>query len=121
MCERKVRGKIFLAVKNFTNDEVSARCILLNDVGDIFAADIVYHANFMNRYILKFQRDIDEIINPKFETDESFDIVFKEMLTNLDINSRAYSLSDCRDLLNQMLDDAVLDAGLDARVDNRNL
>ena len=92
MCE-KVRGKIFLAAKNFNNDEVSAQCILLNDVGDIFAADIVYHANSMNRYILKFQHDIDEIINPRFETDESFNIVLKEMLTTLDINSCAYSLS----------------------------
>ena len=31
----EVRGKIFQAAKNFNNDEVSARCILLNDVGDM--------------------------------------------------------------------------------------
>ena len=47
----------------FNKDEVFTRCILCKTVGDIIAADVMYHKNCMTNCIMKFQRDVGEILD----------------------------------------------------------
>ena len=65
VCENK-RAATFLAAFKFNEDEVYTQCIFYQTVGDIYAADILYHTNCMSSYLLKFERDmarINEICN----------------------------------------------------------
>ena len=52
------RAKQFLSTTKFFKDDVYTRTIFLNNVGDVFAADILYHRNCLSNYMLKFQRDL---------------------------------------------------------------
>ena len=51
------RAKQFLSTTKFFKDDIYTRTIFLNNVGDVFAADILYHRNCLRNYILKFQRE----------------------------------------------------------------
>ena len=47
----------------FNKDEVFTRCIPCKTVGDIFAADVMYHKNCNTNYVVKFQRDVREVLD----------------------------------------------------------
>ena len=107
ICERK-RAKEFLSAIKFNKDEVFTRCILYKTVGDIFAADVMYHKNCKTNYIMKFQRDVGEILD---DTDDQChtDIVkekFREMVSILELDKEGYTVSGCRDVLNNNLFEA---------------
>ena len=52
------RAATFLAAFQFNQDDVYTWCIFHRNVGDIFAAEILYHNNCMANYVLKFKRDM---------------------------------------------------------------
>ena len=108
ICETK-RAKQFIRAMKFNKDCVYGRSsIVYETLGDIFAADIFYHRNCMSQYILTFQRDIEDVMNYD-DTDISCDmtqLVFEEMLSTLNLQQHAYSLSEYREILNKKLAEA---------------
>ena len=101
---------LLLSAVKFNRDDVYTRCILYKTAGDIFAADIMYHKNCMTNYIVKFQRDINELMDDKDDQcdDENMKAFFVEMLETLELKKRGYAVSDCRDVLKNKL----LEAGI---------
>ena len=98
------RAKQFLSAIKFNKEEVFTRCILCKAVGDIFAADVMYHKNCMTNY-MKFQRDVGEILDGKDDQCHT-DIVkekFREMVSTLELDKEGYAVSGCRDVLNNNL------------------
>ena len=65
--------------------------------GDVFAADILYHRNCLNSYILKFKHELETLMN------ESSMVIIDDALGNLKLENTAYSLSSVRDHINQKL------------------
>ena len=52
-------AKILLKAAKFVKGSVHAQCILFKNVGDVFAADAVYHCNCLNKYFKKVLYDVD--------------------------------------------------------------
>ena len=103
------RAKQFLSATKLFKDDVYTRTIFLNNVGDVFAADILYHRNCLSNYILKFQRDLQLIMdNEEDTTDEDGVTVVDEIIEQLNLKNEAYHLSDFRDMVNKRF----LDNGL---------
>lgn len=101
ICEKKRAKQLLLAMKYF-KDDVDKRCVFLETVGDIFAADLVYHSNCLSNYILRFKRDIELLMNDKDDLDEAegSDKIFKDLMENLDFQHHAIYISTLRDLMN---------------------
>ena len=77
----------------------------------MFAADIVNHKNCMRRYLLQYQRNAEEIISyDKSDDDSDIDVeeAFRTMLIQLQINTKGYAISLCRDTLNSELNKACV-------------
>ena len=107
ICETK-KAKLFIRAMKFNKDCVYGRSSIYETPGDIFAADILYHRNCMSQYILTFQRDIEDVMNYD-DTDISCDmtqLVLKEMLSTLNLQQYAYSMSEYREILNKKLAEA---------------
>ena len=70
-----------------------------------FAADVMYHKNFMTNYIMKFQRDVSEIFDDNADQCDNSIIreLFLEMVATLNLDKGCYIVSDCRDPLNSNL------------------
>ena len=71
ICETR-RAKQFLSAIKFNKDEFITRFILCKTVDDMFAAEVMYHKNCMKNYIMKFQRDVGEILD---DNDDQLTIV----------------------------------------------
>ena len=101
------RASLFLSAIKFNRDEVFTWCILLGSPGDIFAADIMYHKNFLSNYLRKFEREVEMIMNPPLDYAENVEItkILQELSTvrTINIKNHAYCLSDCRDSVNEVL------------------
>ena len=86
-------------------DNVYTETARMCNVGDVFAADILYHDNCHKGYFNKYQARIEEIIkNLKMEnsvtaTDNSFKAQF--LALGLDFSRSAHSLTFIRDKLNE--------------------
>ena len=66
----------------------------------------MYHNNCMNKYISKFQCDVEKLLADDFENLEKsnhIDENFNDVISNLDIDAKGYVLSDVRDTLNKKL------------------
>ena len=73
-------------------------------MGDVFAADVMYHSNCLNKYFKKFCYDVDSLMGFVIEDDKDrFEDTFEEWITSMDINKHGYVLSDVRDLMNEKL------------------
>ena len=82
------RAKQFLSAIKFNKVEVFTRCILCKTLGDIFAADVMYHKNSMTNYIVKFQRHVTKILH---DNDDHCDNsikreLFLEMVATLELD-----------------------------------
>ena len=92
----------FFAATKFFKDTVYDKCSLLRNIGDVFTADILYHKNCMNSYILKFDREDDQLINSDDTVfDNSTEDFFNRVITNLGISNKAHYVSNVRDNVNQ--------------------
>ena len=75
--------------------------------GDVFAADVLYHRNYLNSYILKFKRELETLIAVMEDDDtvnESSMVIIDDALGNLKLENTAYFLSSVRDHINQKLE-----------------
>ena len=101
ICENR-RAKLLSSATKFFKDTVYNRCSLFGNIGDVFAADILYHKNCMSSYILKFDREVDQLINSDDTVfDNSTEDVFNRVITNLDVSNKAHYVSNVRDIVNQ--------------------
>ena len=102
VCETK-RAKQLLSAMRFFKDKVHNKCVFLETVGDIFAADIMYHSNCLSNYLLKFKREVELIMNDQQDFGENKDIgkIFQDLVKSLDLKHQAIHLSIVRDLLNE--------------------
>ena len=109
ICENK-RAATFLAALKFNKDAVYTRCVFFKTVGDIYAADIKYHSNCMSGYFLQFERDRAKINDICNELDKESDLVLKsavdDLCASLELASKGYVLSECRDIINKELAEA---------------
>ena len=73
---------------------------MLKDVGDVFAADVMYHSNCLNN----FRYDVDFLMAFEIEADKDrLEDTFKELIASMNINRHGYVLSDVRVLMNDKL------------------
>ena len=101
ICENR-GAKLFLSATKFFKDTVYDRRSLLGNIGDVFAADVLYHKNCMSSYILKFDRELDQLINSDDTVfDNSTEDVFDRAISNLDVNNEAHYVSNVQDSVNQ--------------------
>ena len=95
-----------LKAANFNKNEIHIWLIFLKETGDVWAKDIMYRNNCMNKYISKFQRDIEKLLADDFENPEKSNHIeeaFNDVTGSLDIGTNGYALSDVRDTLNKKL------------------
>ena len=93
-----------LKAANFNKDDVFTRVIFLKKPGDVYAADLRYHANCFQKYVKTLQRDVealraDDFGNPDLTSHVK--LAFKNMIDDMDISKKGYALSDVRDTLNK--------------------
>ena len=73
----------------------------------MYRCSIFSHKNCMKRYILRYQRNAEEIINydePDHGSDIDLNEAFKAMISELYLDTKGYAISSCRDILNSKLD-----------------
>ena len=105
ICEAR-RARLFLSTIKYNKDDVYTRCSLLQNIGDVFAADVMYHKKCLSNYLRRFEREIEEILNPPLSELEKGDInlLFKEFVETIDVQNKAYTLSDCREQFERYLE-----------------
>ena len=98
ICEAR-RARLFLSTIKYNKDDVYTRCSLLQNIGDVFAAVVMYHRKCLSNYLRRFEREIEEILNPPLSELEKGDIntLFKEFVETINVQNKAYALSDCRE------------------------
>ena len=92
ICEAK-RARLFLSAIKYNKDDVYTRCSLLKNTGDVYAADIMYHNNYLSNYLQKFKREIEELLNPPLSEFKkgSMTSVFKEFVVTINIQNKEKS------------------------------
>ena len=76
---------------------------MLTALKDVYAGDVMCHANCFKKYIRQFQRDVGDlmkILEESTDNDSGKYIVFEEVITKLELDKCGYALSAIRDLLN---------------------
>ena len=108
--ETELRAKELLAACKFFKDDVYTNCLLMENAGDVFAADVLYHRKCLNYYILKFKRELKALVaviedgeNGNGVTKTAVDVI-DGILDNLELTNTGYSLSDVRDHINKELE-----------------
>ena len=93
ICEAR-RARLFLSAIKFNKGDVYTRCSLLQNIGDI-----MYHKKCLSKYLRRFEREIEEILNPPLSELEKGDMntLFKEFLETINVQNKAYALSDYRE------------------------
>ena len=99
-------AKTRLKTSKFVKDSLHIQCILFKNMGDVFAADVMYHCNYLNKY---FKSSLwcwfsYGIRSTRWYKDRLED-TFKELTAFMDINKHVYVLSEVRDLMLEKLTD----------------
>ena len=58
-------AKTLLKATNFNKDSVHTQCILFKNVGDVFATDVMYLSNCLNKYFKTIRYDVDSLMKQK--------------------------------------------------------
>ena len=98
ICEAR-RARLFLYTIKFNKDDVYTRCSLLQNIGDVYTANIMYHKKCLSNYLCRFECEIEEILNPPLSELEKGDMntLFKEFVETINVQNKAYTLSDYRE------------------------
>ena len=62
-------AKTLLKAAKFVKGSIHTQCILFKNVGDVFAADVMYHCNCMNKYFKKVLYDVDFLMAFEIQDD----------------------------------------------------
>ena len=75
----------------------------MQDEGDIFAADIMYHSNCLSSYILPFKRELQQL-NDQDDLDETDTDgeaeIFENAMKDINLKHHAVYISTIRDSMN---------------------
>ena len=63
-------AKTLLKATNFNKDSVHTQCILFKNVGDVFAADVMYLSNCLNKSFKTIRYDVDSLMAFEIEDDK---------------------------------------------------
>ena len=91
----------------FNSDEVYIRCATYKTIGNILAADIYSHKNSMKKYLLQYQRNADELMQEDdlgADSNNELHEAFNKMTGELNLATSGYSISACRDIINEDLE-----------------
>ena len=105
ICEA-TRANLFLSAIKFNKDVVYTRFALIEKLGDVYAADVTHHKNCLSNYLRKFEREVEAFLNPPVPLVENskFNKLFRDFVKTINLKTHAYSLSDCHQLLNEIVE-----------------
>ena len=105
ICEA-TRANLFLSPIKFNKDVVYTRFALIEKPGDVYVADVTHHKNCLSNYLRKFEREVEAILNPPVPLVENskFNKLFQDFVKTINLKIHAYSLSDCHQLFNEILE-----------------
>ena len=103
VCKVKQAKQLLLAMK-FFKDDVFTRWAVIQNEGDVFAADINYHSNCLSSYILYFKGELRKLINHQDDLDET-DIdgeakIFENAIKDINLKHHAVYISTICDSIN---------------------
>ena len=99
-------AKTLVNTVNFNKDSLHTQCILFKNVGDVFAADVMYNSDCLNKYFKIILYGVDSLMTFQIEDDKGWlEDTFKQILASMDISKHGYILSDGRDLMNEKLNE----------------
>ena len=107
ICEND-RAELMLAATKFNLDSVYTRLSIYNTKEKLFAADVFCHKQCINRYLLQYKRDQDDT---RLEQELCDDVVmeqFELFVSQLHLSNTGYTISYCRDLINDQLPEQKL-------------
>ena len=67
ICEA-TRANLFLSVIKFYKDVVYIRWALIEKLGDVYAADVMYHKNCLSNYLRIFEGEVESWIKVNLES-----------------------------------------------------
>ena len=82
----------------FFKVDVFTRCAVTKNEGDVFAVDIMYHSNCLSSYILRFKRELPQLINDQNDLDETD--IFKNAIKDINLKHHTVYISMIRDSMN---------------------
>ena len=102
----KLQEQIFFSPIKFNKDVVYTRFALIEKLGDVYVADVTHHKNCLSNYLRKFEREVEAILNPPVPLVENskFNKLFQDFVKTINLKIHAYSLSDCHQLFNEILE-----------------
>ena len=110
----KPRAQKILNAGALFQDDVFARLSTYHEIGPeaVFAADVLYHATCLRNYLSIYDRKIESIIDnlAKEDDDETLETknAFISVISELEIESKGYSISYVRDKINGKLGDSLV-------------
>ena len=98
-------AKKFLQACKFFDDDTYRRCIYLKTPKDVYAADVHYHKTCLSRYLLKFKRAVEIILDGDTqECENEIMQLFKEIISKFNFELKATYLSTIRDKMNEVIE-----------------
>ena len=95
------RANKFLSATVFFRDDIFTRTCDLQDINNVFGADLYCHKNCINSYILKHVRALKKVNSQEeFPTVSKKEVVFDNLVSEIDTDLRkgiGYLLSNIRD------------------------
>ena len=104
--ETAEKADCLLKAVNFNKDEVHTRMIFFKEIGDVFAGDVLYHKNCLNKYLNQFERNIEKLLAGHFGNNQETNVIketFDELVQTLNLDTNGYAVSDLRDTINNTL------------------
>ena len=94
ICEAE-RANMFLDAIRFNLDDVFSRASIYANKEQLFAADILYHKNCMNRYMLRYKRDLNDATEDNISKKHHSLLQEKFVLTieELNLKNEGYSVT----------------------------
>ena len=99
------RASRFLSAIHYNKDDVFDRNVFLTSVGDVFAADILYHAECMRTYLSTYDRKVNTVNQNSNREDseilESTNEIVNSILESLDLAQKCYTVTDITEAINR--------------------
>ena len=90
ICEAR-RARLFLSAIKYNKDDIYTCCSLLQNINDVFAANVMYHKRCLSNYLRRFEHEIEEMLDPPLSELEKGDIkmLLKEFVETIDVQNKA--------------------------------
>jgi hypothetical protein len=85
------RAAYFISATRYFQFDVYSRTSTLQDKRSVFAAGVMYHSQFMNAYLLKYTRCIEDL---SAADRQAVTVAFQNVLEKVEFPKKGYKLSD---------------------------